>query len=107
MVNVSVPVGVFLFVATVRVEVPEPLTDVGLNVPLARRGSPLMLKLTLPVNPFKAVTVTVYGALDPRVTERLEGEAVMEKSGGADEVTTSVTIAAWVRVPLVPVTVSV
>lgn len=57
MVRVNIPLGVDLLVLTVRVDVPEPVTEVGLNVPVARRGSPLTLKLTVPVNPFKAFTV--------------------------------------------------
>lgn len=43
----------------VRVEVPEPATDVGLKVAVAPRGSPETLKLTVPVKPFCAPMVTV------------------------------------------------
>ena len=58
-VNVDVPLGVFLLVATVRVEEPEPVTEPGLKLPVARKGNPLTLKLTVPENPPDGVTVTV------------------------------------------------
>ena len=44
---------------TLSVDDPDPATDAGLKLPLVRRGSPLTLKLTLPLNPAPAVTVTV------------------------------------------------
>ena len=62
MVNVNVPVGVFFAVETVNVEFAGDggkLTEVGLNVQVACDGQPLMLKLTVPVNEFNAVTVDV------------------------------------------------
>jgi hypothetical protein len=43
----------------VRVLVPEPAIEAGLNVALALEGSPLTLKLTLPVKPPDEVTVAV------------------------------------------------
>jgi hypothetical protein len=58
-VSVTVPVGVVLLVAMVRVEVPDPVTDVGLKRELVFAGNPATLNVTLPLNPFKAVTVTV------------------------------------------------
>lgn len=42
--------------------------------------------------------------LEPRLTDLLEGDAEMEKSGF---VTTSVTVVVWVRVPSVPLIVKV
>ena len=51
------PAGVELRVVIVRVEDPEPLIVLGLKLALAPDGKPLALKLTLPLNPFKAVTV--------------------------------------------------
>ena len=59
MVRVYVPGGVVLLVLTVRVEEPEPVIEVGLKLAVAPPGSPLALKITLPLNPFNAVTVTV------------------------------------------------
>jgi hypothetical protein len=43
----------------------------------------------------------------PRVTVREDGEAETEKPGVPVEVTTKVTVVEWVRLPLVPVIVSV
>jgi len=59
MVNVRVPVVARLFTVTVRVEVPDPVTDVGLKVPVTREPSPLTLRLTVPANPLTAPIVTV------------------------------------------------
>jgi hypothetical protein len=39
--------------------VPDPLIEAGLNVALAPEGSPVVLKLTLPVKPPDGVTVAV------------------------------------------------
>jgi len=58
-VSVGLPVGVLLLVCTVKVALPEPVTEVGLNVPVAPLGNPLTLKLTAPVKPFSAPTFTV------------------------------------------------
>ncbi len=58
-VSVRLPVGVFVPVDTVKVDAPEPVTEDGLKLPCAREGSPLTLKLTVPLNPFRALTVTV------------------------------------------------
>ena len=59
MVKTEVPVGAFLPAVTVIVEEPEPTTDVGLKLALVREGNPATLKLTVPLKPFTAVTVTV------------------------------------------------
>ena len=53
------PVGVELEVFTVKVEDPEPETEVGAKLAIAPEGNPLTLKLTFPVNPFEGVTFTV------------------------------------------------
>jgi hypothetical protein len=58
-VSVKLPVGVLAAVVTVSVELPPALTDVGLNVPVALVGKPLTLKLTVPLNPFWALVLTV------------------------------------------------
>jgi len=63
-----VPVGALRFGDIVRVEVPEPATDVGLNEELVRRGNPLTLKLTEAVNAPNGVIVTAYVVLEFRVT---------------------------------------
>ena len=46
-------------VVTVNVELPEPATDAGLNVAFAPVGSPLMVNVSVPLNPAPAVVVTV------------------------------------------------
>lgn len=58
-VNVNVPVGALRLALTVSVDEPDPVIDDGLKFPLLRRGSPLTLKPTLPLNPAPAVTVTL------------------------------------------------
>jgi hypothetical protein len=49
----------------------------------------------------------VYVAVPPPRSVLLPGEAESEKSPPAAVPTTSVTVVEWVRLPLVPVTVSV
>ncbi len=80
----------------------------GLKPALARDGRPLTLKVTAPVKPLLGVIVTTYVTLPPwRLTDRLLGDALSEKSGGGGgAVTVSVTDVVCVRVPLVPVMVS-
>ena len=46
-------------VATVSVEVPDAVTEAGLNVAVAPAGTPLTLNDTLPAKPFIALTVAV------------------------------------------------
>jgi hypothetical protein len=58
-VNVRLPVVALLPTATVRVDVPEPVTEVGLKVGVTLEPCPLTLRLTVPENPFFAVIVTV------------------------------------------------
>ena len=45
------PVGVELEVFTVKVEEPEPETELGVKLALAPKGNPVTLKLAFPVNP--------------------------------------------------------
>jgi len=58
-VNGYVPPEVEASVDTFITEVPEPATDVGVNVALAPVGNPLTLNPTLPLNPPLAVMVTL------------------------------------------------
>ena len=58
-VNVRLPVVALRLTVTVKVDVPEPVTDVGLKVPVTRDPNPLTLRDTVPVNPFWAPMVTV------------------------------------------------
>jgi hypothetical protein len=59
------PAGVEMLVVTEIVELPDPVTDVGLKVAPAPEGNPLTVKPTLSVNPFKAVTVAEKLVLPP------------------------------------------
>ena len=59
MVSVNVPVGVAGAVVTVMVEVPNPATDVGLNVAVAPVGNPLTENATVPLKPFTAAIAGV------------------------------------------------
>jgi hypothetical protein len=58
-VNVELPTIAPLVVVTVSVELPAPVTDAGLNTPVAPVGSPLTPRVTTPLNPFTAPTFTV------------------------------------------------
>ena len=89
-------------VVILRVEEPEVVTEVGLNVPVALLGNPLTLNPTVPVNPTEGVTVTVYAVLLPRLTVLELGLADSEKSVA----TTRVALTVCVLLALVPVMVS-
>ena len=58
-VSVALPAGVLLLVCTVNVELPEPVIAVGFNEDVAPAGRPLTDKFTVPVNPLRAVSLTV------------------------------------------------
>jgi hypothetical protein len=75
-----VPVCIELEVFTVRVEDPEPATEVGEKLAVAPEGSPVTLKLTFPLNPTDGVTLTLKVVLFPRETTREVGVAVSEKA---------------------------
>ena len=59
MVSVDVPAAVVLAVVTVSVEVPLPLIVAGEKLGVAPVGNPLALRVTVPLNPLSAPTVTV------------------------------------------------
>jgi hypothetical protein len=59
MVSVEVAVGVVPSVVTVSVEGPLPLMVAGEKLAVAPVGKPLALRVTVPVNAFRAPTVTV------------------------------------------------
>lgn len=106
-VNTKLPVGVRWRVVMVSVEVPEPVTDVGLNVPVVRVGKPLTLNVTFPLKPFTFALVTVKVVVPGVATVCPLGLAVMVKSGFGAGFTTRVTVVEWLKLPLVPVTVRV
>ena len=93
MVSVRLPVPALLPTLTVRVEVPEPATEVGLKLAFTRPPNPLTLRLTVPLNPFWPVIVTVYWPEVPRLTASVEGDTEMVKSGvPPEEFTVSVIV---------------
>lgn len=59
MVSVRLPLVALLLTLIVKVELPEPVTEVGLNCPLTRDPNPLTLRLTVPLKPFTGAMVTV------------------------------------------------
>ena len=82
------------------VAVPELVTLVGEIAPQVRLAGTVSVRLTVPVNPLRAVTVIVELAEVPTVTAAGE-VAVMLKS-----VTLKVAVVEWDSVPLVPVIVT-
>ena len=50
-VNWNVPCLCWLLTVKIRFEVPDPVTDVGENVPVTREGNPATLRFTVPENP--------------------------------------------------------
>lgn len=64
-VIVEVPVGAFLATVRVKSDVPEPVTDVGLKLPVTPDGIPVADKATGESNPPVAVTVTTAYPLCP------------------------------------------
>ena len=85
-------------VEMVSVELPDPVTEVGLKDPVVRFGNPLRVRFT--VNPEDPVTVTVEEIFEPRFTVTVAGETEIAKSA-----TTSVTGVECTRAPLVAVIV--
>ncbi len=75
---------------------------VGLRVHVRPAGETLLVSVTVPVNPCSGATVIVEVPAIPALTVTLVGLAVTVKS-----LTVTVTVAVWVREPLVPVTVTV
>ncbi len=86
-----------------NVEVPDPfLIGFTLNEPRnVLVGNPVAVSVTVPVNPFNGLTVTVYVVLFPRLIDLEDGLAEMEKSGVAPD-TTRVAVTWCVSPPPVP-----
>lgn len=79
MVSVLAPVGVLPLVEMVRVEVHDgAVADLGLKLAVARDGSPVTLKLTLPEKPLRGITVTRKLTLEPRWTVWGEGAEMLK-----------------------------
>jgi hypothetical protein len=100
MVTVEVPAAAVLLAESVS-------TPLVLNDAVTPVGSPEAVKATVPVNPFAGVTVMVLTPLVPWLIARTLGEAARVKSGVAAALTVRATVAVWVKVPEVPVMVTV
>src|SRR5262249_39606377 len=109
----EVPVTVTVAVPTVAVllavNVKTLVEVVGLVPKLAvtPAGRPDADKVTLPVKPFRLLTVIVLLPVPPCVTATLAGEAESEKSGCAGAFTVSETVVVCVSEPETPVIVTV
>jgi hypothetical protein len=104
-VTVTLAAPVVAVLEAVKVTVLVPVVDVGLKLAVTPEGRPLALRATLPVNPPEGFTVTVLVPVAPWVTVALVADR--ENSGFGGTVTFKLTLVVWVRVPLVPVTVTV
>jgi hypothetical protein len=103
-VTVKPPVVAELLAVRVSVLVPEVIAG-GAKTAVTPLGKPEADKLTLPANPFKGLTVMVLAPLDPWMKLALFGEALRPKS--AAEFTVRLIVAVCVRLPELPVTVTV
>lgn len=103
-VTVAVPVAAVLPADSVSVLVVVVLN--GLNEAVTPDGSPEADRLTLPLKLLIGLTVIVFTPLEPWMIVRLFGEADSEKSGAGGGFTINVTFVLWIRLPLVPVTVT-
>ena len=77
-----------------------PLVGFGLKVPVTPPGSPLKLKVTLPLKVPSGVTVTEPVAVPPRLTVGESADSEKSLSGGC---TVRLIVVECVRPPLVPV----
>jgi hypothetical protein len=83
MVSVKFPVAAPADVETLSVVVAVGVT--GLEIEhVTPVGQPLTVRFTPPVNPFRAVTATLDGALPPGMSVNEDGLAEIEKSGLVD-----------------------
>ncbi len=82
------------------VAVPEPVTVFGVIAPQVGPAGTASVRLTIPVNPFRAVTVIV------EVTE-LPGLPETDAADIVKSITVKVAVVEWESVPLVPVIVNV
>lgn len=80
--------------------VPELVTLVGVIAPQVRFAGTVSVRLTVPVKPLTAATVTVDVAETPTLT------AAGEVAATVKSVTVKVAVVLWDSVPLVPVIVS-
>src|SRR5208283_5524458 len=104
-VIVTVDVPVAADALAVKVKVLVPVVGFGANPAVTPLGKPDAFRLTLPVKPFSAFTAIVLVPLFPCTTLKLVELADSVKLGLA--VTVSLTVVVWVKLPDVPVIVTV
>ena len=103
MVTATVPVVAVLLAESVSELVFVVLT--GLNDAVTPFGRPEADRATLPLKPLRALSVMVLTPLEPCVMVRLLGEVDSVKFGGG--LTVSERVVAFVKLPAVPVMVTV
>jgi hypothetical protein len=101
-VMVAVPAAAEVPAANVRVLVPVVLA--GLKDAVTPLGRPVAARLTLPLKPFSGLTEMVVAPLFPWATLRLLGDAERLKFG---TMIVRPIVAVWLKLPEVPVTVTV
>jgi hypothetical protein len=107
MVIGKVPVGALLDTVSVKCDVPEPVIDAGLKLPVTSVGMPVADSATGESNPPETARVTTAYPLCPRSREPEVGETEMVKVPVAAAVTVRETVAVCVIPPPVPVMVMV
>ena len=105
MVTVTVPVVAVALAVSVNVLVLVVL--LGLNDAVTPLGRPEADKLTVPLKPFCGVTVMVLPPLAPCVRLRVLGDAEIVKFATGTGFTVRETVVLFVKLPDVPVTVTV
>jgi hypothetical protein len=105
MVTVAVPVVAALLAVSVKLLVP--VVGFGLNKAVTPLGRPEADKLTLPLKPYCGVTVMVLAPDVPCGIVRVLGEAERLKFGTAVALTVSETVVVFIKLPEVPMTVTV
>lgn len=107
MVIGKVPVGAVLDTVRVKCDVPEPVMEVGLKIPVTPVGTPVADKATAESKPPETAMVTTAKPLWPRARDPEVGETAMVKAPTVGPVTVSDTVAVCVTPPPVPVIVMV
>jgi len=85
--TVDMPKAAPWFACRVAIEVPEPVIDEGWKVAVTPVGSPVAVRVMLPLKPPLWVAVMVNVVLPDRPRVREDGLAEMVKSGGVRVVT--------------------
>lgn len=106
-VIVAVTVPVMAVALAVSVKVLVPMVGFGLNDAVTPLGKPEADKLTLPLKPFCGLTAIVLVPLVPCVMIKLLGEAESVKSGVGIGLTVSKTVVLFLKLPEIPVIVTV